>query len=69
MKLALLVMSLCLFACSAESDDSGTEADDSVLYDAAREPLDKAEAAKDAAEEAKAKVDAALEEGEGPTDD
>ena len=66
MKLAVLVVSLFLVACSA---DSGKDDDDSVLYDAAKQPLDKAEAARDAAEDARAKVDAALEESEGTDDD
>ena len=66
MKLAVIALSLFLFSCSA---DSGKEDEDSVLYDAAKEPLDKAEAAREAAEDAKAKVDAALEESEGNSDD
>jgi hypothetical protein len=66
MKFAVFALSLFLFGCSA---DSGKEDEDSVLYDAAKEPLDKAEAAREAAEDAKAKVDAALEESEGDSDD
>lgn len=62
MRIALFIAALLLVACSQEADK---EDDDSALYDAAKAPLDKAEAAQDAALEAKEKVDAALEEAEG----
>lgn len=66
MRIIVFVMSLLLLGCAP--DDDGKD-EDSVLYDAAKEPLDKAEAVQDAALEAKDRVDAAVEDSEGSTDD
>jgi len=66
MRFAVFALTLLLIGCSS---DSGKEEEESVLYDSAKQPLDKADAAREAAEDAKARVDAALEESEGSKDD
>lgn len=61
MKYSLLLASLLLLGCSSDSDK---EDKDSVLLDAARSPLDKAEAVEDVVLESKDKLDDAIEEAE-----
>ena len=63
MRTALLAAILVLSACGGGSDDA--EADSSALYDAAREPLDKADAVEDQLLESKQQIDAALDEADG----
>ena len=59
MKYALILAGLLLLGCSSDSDEEGK---DSVLLDAARTPLDKAEAVEDVVLESKDKLDDAIEE-------
>jgi hypothetical protein len=61
MKFALLLAGLLMFGCSAEPEE---EDDSSVLYDAAREPLDKAESVEETLLESAEKRDDAIEEAE-----
>jgi hypothetical protein len=58
MKYALLLACMLAFGCSSEPEDE----DSSVLYDAAKTPLDKAESVEDTVLEAAEKRDDAIEE-------
>ena len=61
MKFALLFAGLLMFGCSSEPEE---EENNSVLYDAAREPLDKAESVEETLLESAKKRDDAIEEAE-----
>jgi len=61
MRFALLLAGLLMFGCSSEPEE---EDDSSILYDAAREPLDKAESVEETLLESAEKRDAAIEEAE-----
>jgi len=61
MKLALLLAGLLILGCSSEPEE---EEDSSVLYDAARTPLDKAESVEATVLESAEKLDDAIEESD-----
>jgi len=61
MKFALLLAGLLMFGCSAEPEE---EEDSSVLYDAAKAPLDKAKSVEETLLESAEKRDDAIEESE-----
>ena len=60
MKYALLLASMLTFGCSSETE----EEDNSVLYDSAKAPLDKAESVEDTVLEGAKKLEDAIEESE-----
>lgn len=60
MKYALLLASMLAFGCSSETE----EEDNSVLYDSAKAPLDKAESVEETVLEGARKLDDAIEESE-----
>ena len=57
-----LLLGLVLAACG---DSTDSKEDNSALYDAARQPLDKAEAVEDVILESKDRLDEAVDEADG----
>ena len=60
MKKLILILAIALTGCSSESENE----EDSVLLDAAKQPIDKAEAVEDTLLEAQEQRDKAIEDAE-----